>query len=180
MMKTVFFRRFTRYAVLRAAVLGIMAIVSMAFPDFLKSGMVYVIAGYALLNGVLCAVDCIVQRKDDRTVVSIVAAVPLIAFGILSAVYFRYMVGVLPVFLGVLMMIEGAIYFTAALFSPRLKPLLIFLAVLIVTGGIVANIFAFGFGGLLTLSRIFGTIAALSCLYEVTVVLAGRNKTEDD
>lgn len=169
------FEKFTRYSILRAAILCVMGIVTFFSPEFLLSGMVYVIAGYAILNGALSVANYLLHEKVAHKAincVSLIAACLLIIFGILSIVYFRYLVSILPVFLGVLMMIESIIYFVIALCAvTRTKPILIILAVFIMIGGIAVNIFTFGFGDVLALSQIFGTLLLLSCAYELIVYL---------
>ena len=170
--------KFARYSILRAAILFAIGAVTFLFPEFLLHGMVYVIAAYAILNGALGIADYFLGKKSSPGAagyVSFVAACLLILFGILSVVYFRYLVSILPVFLGVLMMIESIVYFVIALYMNKgTKPVLIILAVSIMIGGIVANIFTFGFGGVTTLSHIFGTLLLLSCAYELTVYLTRR------
>ncbi len=56
-MKPLLYEKFTKYEMLRTVLLGIMGIVTFLFPDFLLSGMVYVISGYMVLNGALSIAD---------------------------------------------------------------------------------------------------------------------------
>jgi uncharacterized membrane protein HdeD (DUF308 family) len=155
-----------------------MGIVTFFFPEFLLSGMVYVIAGYAILNGTLSIADHFLNEEVASKAINygnLIFACLFIIFGILSIVYFRYLVSILPVFLGVLIVIKGFVYFMIALHAnTSTKPILIILAVSIMIGGIVANIFTFGFGGVLTLSHIFGTLLMLSCAYELIFYLIHR------
>lgn len=44
------FMEIAKYANLRAVLLGIMGVLSFLFPEFLTSGMVYVIAAYVILG----------------------------------------------------------------------------------------------------------------------------------
>ena len=44
------FEESARYSIFRAAILCVIGIVTFFFPDFLLSGMVYVIAGYGLYD----------------------------------------------------------------------------------------------------------------------------------
>lgn len=172
------FEIFTRYSIFRMAILFLMGAVTFLFPEFLLTGMVYVIAGYAILNGVLSIVHYFRREKavpKAITCVNLIFACLLIVFGTLSIVYFRYLVSILPIFLGVLMMIESIVYFVIALYAFKwTKPLLIILAVFIMIGSIVANIFTFGFGSVLTLSQIFGALLLLSGAYELIVYLKHR------
>ncbi len=177
-LKSLLVEKFAKYAVFRAALLAIMGIVTFLLPEFLLSGMVYVIAGYMILNGALGITDYFLRKNENgktASFVNIAVACLLIVFGVLSVVYYRYVVGILPVFLGGLMMIESMVYFVIALFtSAKIKPLLIFLAVFIMIGGITSNIFTFGFGSIRTLSHIFGTLLLLSCAYELFVYIVHR------
>ena len=60
------FRKIAKHANLRAILLGIMGAVSFLFPDFLISGMVYVIAAYAILNGLLGVMDFISNKGEEK------------------------------------------------------------------------------------------------------------------
>lgn len=177
-LKSLLFEKFIKYAMLRAAFLGIMGIITFLFPEFLLNGMVYVIGGYVILNGALSIVGAVIHgRNDNKTTsyVNIVISCLLIICGMLSIVYHRYLISILPVFLGSLMMIEGIVYFIIALrLVTKTKLLLIFISVFIMIGGIASNIFTFGFGGLPILSQIFGTLLLLSCLYELIAYLVYR------
>lgn len=179
-MNNLLYERFSKHAVIRAAILAVMAILTLVFPALLQTGMVYVIAGYAILVGALGILDAVWRPEGSKTSAHyghIVLSGILIVFGIMVIVNSRYLMGFLPLFLGGVMMVEGILYFVIALCSKvTLKPLLVILAILIFLGGIVTGIFSFGFGGLVTLSRITGTLLLLSSLYELAVCLS-RQKT---
>jgi len=172
-LKTLLFEIFARFAMFRATLLAIMGIVTFFFPEFLLNKMVFVIAGYAILNGALGITDYFRHKNESQKTVhyvNIALACLLIILGTLSAVYYRYLVSILPVFLGGLMMAESIIYFVNALFSyTKAKPFLFLITVFIMIGGIASNVFTFGFGGIQTLSQIFGTLLLLSCVYELFI-----------
>ena len=108
---------------------------------------------------------------------SIIYAVAAILFGILSIVYFRYLISIMPVFSGVLLLIESVVYFIAALCAEsRLKALLVILSLLVAGGGMALVIFTFGFGGLEPFAKIFGGLLFLSCVIELLLGLIYRNK----
>ncbi|GEM_PF-2809702 len=177
-LKALLFEKFARFAMLRAALLAIMGIVTFLFPEFLLIGMVYAVAGYVILNGALGITDYFRHKNESQKTVhyvNIAVACLLIIFGILSVVYYRYLVSILPVFLGGLMMVESIVYFINALFPhTKAKPFLILLTVFIMIGGIASNVFTFGFGGIQTLSQIFGTLLLLSCGYELFIYIVHR------
>lgn len=181
-MKSLLFNKFAKFAMLRAVLLAILGIVTFLFPEFLLGGMVYVVAGYAIVNGAFGVTDFFQHKNESPKTVNyetIVIACLLIILGIISVVYYRHLVSILPVFLGGFMMVESIVYFANALFSDtKAKPFLILLAVFIMIGGIASNIFTFGFGGIRTLSQIFGTLLLLSCVYELFIYIVQRRTVQ--
>ncbi len=61
------FRMIARGAVIRAALLGILGITALLFPDFLAGGMIYAIAAYAILNGALGILGFVVNRAAKKS-----------------------------------------------------------------------------------------------------------------
>lgn len=181
-MNLIYCENVSKYAIFRAAILCIMSIATFIFPDFLLNGMVYVIAGYMVLNGALCIADCFTHNKEAKTpinYVSFVLACLLIVLGIFFIAYYRYIVSILPVFLGALMIAESIVCFVTALCTKAvIRPLLIVLAVIIFIGGAASVIYTLGFGGLPTLSQIFGVLLLLSCIYELAVYLSRRKAAQ--
>ena len=168
------FRKIAKHANLRAILLGIMGAVSFLFPVFLISGMVYVIAAYAILNRLLGVMDFISNKGEEKIIayLNVIAAGLAVICGILCIVYFRYLVNLLPFFFGTLLMIEGLVHFIAAVCSKnKLRSLLIVIALAITFGGAATILFTFGFGGLLMLSRLFGSVFLLCCVSELFIYL---------
>lgn len=167
------YEKFTKHAILRAVLLGVMGVATFFFPEFLLSGMVYVIAGYVILNSALSVVNYFIREKASKASINylnLIIGCLLIIFGILTIIYFRRLVSILPVFLGVLMMIEGAAYFVIAMCASKIKRrILIALAVFILIGGGVVVLTTFG--SLMTLSQVFGVFLLLSCVYELVAYL---------
>ncbi len=101
---------------------------------------------------------------------SLFAAIAAILLGVLSMVYARYLISVLPVFLGALLLMEGVIDLMAALCAKsKWKALLVMLSLLVAGGGATLVIFAFGFGGLQTLAKMLSTLLFLSCATELLI-----------
>ena len=169
------FMEIAKYANLRAVLLGIMGVLSFLFPEFLTSGMVYVIAAYVILNGLLGVMDFISNKGgEDKSIVylNLIAAGLAVICGVSCIVYFRYLVNLLPVFLGTLLIIEGLVHLVAAVCSKtRFRSLLIVIALVIAFGGAATILFSFGFGGLLMLSRLFGNVLLLSSVSELLIHL---------
>ena len=107
--------KFIKYAMVRAALLLVMGVLTLRFPQFLLRAIVYVLAGYAILNGVLSVVDYFGNRDDSPLYLDFVTGFLSIALGVVTAVFFHHFVSILPVFLGVLMMLEGIVYFVNAM-----------------------------------------------------------------
>lgn len=164
-----------RSAAFRAVLLGIMGIVVFMFPEFLVGGIIYAIAVYAILNGVLGVLNFTVNRNSEEKPLlcfnAFVAGLAIVC-GILCIVYFRYIVSAQPVFFGVLLVIEGVIHFVASLCAKsKLKGFSIILSLLLAFGGCALVVFSFGFGGVPTLSKMFGGLLHFSCVSELLIYL---------
>ncbi|MDF2892744.1 MAG: hypothetical protein K0R80_3111 [Clostridia bacterium] len=159
------FEKYKRYSIFRAAIVCIIGTVLFFFPEFLLSDIVYIISGYTIFNGILSIADYFFREKTPLGAVDyarLIFVCLLIIFGILLIVCFRYHVSILPVYWDVLMMIESIVYFVIVLCADvSTKPILIILTEFILIGGLIANIFTFGFGGVLMLLQIFGTLLLL-------------------
>ena len=173
------FKKIARWSGLRAALLVAMGFVTLLFPEFLKGSIIYAVAAYAILNGVLGIVDFLSGRsKEEKHIANLNLFVmsAVIIFGILSIVYFRYLISILPVLLGGLLLAESVVYFIAALcVKCKLKALIVILFLFIGAGGVILVIFTFGFGGLLPLVKIFSSLLFLSCIMELLIGLTYKN-----
>ena len=123
------------------------------------------------MNGVLGILDFLSGRgKEEKHIayLNLFVTAAAILFGILSMVYFRYLISIIPVFSGALLLIESVVYFIAALCAEsKLKALLVVLSLLVAGGGVTLLVFTFGFGGLEPLARIFSGLLFLSCVIEL-------------
>ena len=167
------FKKIARWSGLRAALLGAMGLVTLLFPEFLQGSIIYAVAAYAILNGALGILDFLSGRgKEKKHIVTLnlfVTAAAILS-GILSIVYFRYLISILPVFSGVLLLIESVVYFIAALcVKSILKTLLVILSLLVAGGGTTLVIFTFGFGDIWPLAKIFSAFLFLSCGIELLI-----------
>ncbi len=178
------FRMIAKGAVIRAALLGILGVVVILFPDFLTGGIIYAIAAYAILNGTLGIVDFAVSRdgKEMRlSYLNVIVAGLAIVCGILCVVYFRYIASAQPVFFGVLLVIEGVVHFVAALcVKSKLKVLSIIFSLLLAFGDCALVVFTFGFGGLPTLSKMFGGLLLFSSVSELLIYLMYKLTNKSD
>ncbi len=168
------YERFKRYAIVRGALLCAMGILTLLFPQFLLNAVVYVLAGYVILNGILSLSNYFRKEEASMYYFDFIIACLLIATGIVMAVFFRRIVSILPVFLGLLTMLEGTAFLVNALCAAEnRRGILAFLAVFIVLGGVVAVLITFG--GLVALSRVFGVLLLVSCVYELTAYFTKVN-----
>lgn len=165
---------FVKLPMVRAILLGVMAVLTFLFPEFLQIGMVYLISAYLIINGILIIIKRYLSRSVNfSSYLNYFIAILLVVFGVLSIVYFRHIVSILPVFIGVLAILEGSVYlFIAYKIDKKFKSLLIIVAILLLLGGVAVNIFTFGFGDLLRLSRLTGVLLLLSLLYECIIFLS--------
>lgn len=175
-----FYEKFAAYSLLRAAVFGVMGIVTLLFAEFLQGPVFYVVVGYVLVCGIWGAADYLLYSKETSAPMryaSLAAAVLMIGFSVFSIIYGRYFVHIAPLYLAGLILVNGLVYFLAALFSGSNKSwILISLAVCIFWGGVavVLFIFGFGFGGLLGTQRVCGVVLQIVCVYELTAYMIDR------
>ncbi len=141
------------------------------FPGFLQGGIIYAVAAYVLLNGVSGILDLLSGgRKEHMAYGSLFVAIAAILLGVLSMAYVRYLISVLPIYLGALLMVEGGLYWMAAMCAKsKWKAPFVMLSLLVAGGGATLVIFAFGFGGLRPLASIFGALLVLSCATELLI-----------
>ncbi|HCC34343.1 MAG TPA: hypothetical protein DEQ02_01410 [Ruminococcaceae bacterium] len=174
------------HAIIRAGLLFLICIAAFAFPDFMTNGMVYVISGYLILNCALSVVEFSVRKREGATsanYVSLVFACCLAGLGLLALCYYRYVLGLIPLFLGVVITAMGAAYLAAAAgMRTNGKPLVIVLAVFIAIGGAVLALCTFadalGFDALSILAQIFGLLTLLSAICEVAIYVAEGSHAE--
>lgn len=172
------FKGIARDAILRGSILAVLAAVTFLYPDFLTGGMVYALAAYAILNGILGIVRLMVNKDNEIKLtfnLHLLLSGFSILLGIVCTIYFRYVISILPVFLGVVLIVGSMVHFIAALgVKSRLKPLMIILSMLTAMGGIALMVFSFGFGGIQTLSQMFGSLLVLSCFEELLILLSNQ------
>lgn len=172
------FEKLAKFAMLRAAVFGGMGIVTLLFPQFLRGAVFYAVVGYVLLCGIFGIADYFLCGKDIKAPFrygTLAAAALMLAFGIFSIVYGRYLVHVAPLYLGGLMLVNGFVYFMAALCAKtRMQWLLTILSMLVLVGSGAIFIFTFGFEIVLTTSQASGIVLLLSCAYELAACLIYR------
>ena len=95
------FKKIARWSGLRAALLGAMGLVTLLFPEFLQGSIIYAVAAYANLNGALGILDFLSGRgREEKHIayLNLFVTAAAILFGILSMVYFRYLISIIPVF----------------------------------------------------------------------------------
>lgn len=165
------YEKFAKFAMLRAVVFGVMGVVTLLYPQFLQGTVFYIVVGYVFLCGIWSIADYFLSGKEVKAPFrygSLAAAVLMIAFGMLSIIYGRYLVHVAPLYLGGLMLVNGFIYFVTALCpKARMQWLLTLLSLFVLLGGSAIVIFTFGFEIVLTLAQVSGITLLLSCAYEL-------------
>ena len=170
------FNEISNCAMLRAGILAVMAAITFLYSSFLTGGMVYAVAAYAILNGIMGSMRYLRNKGNEEKRsfnLHLFISSLSILFGILCIIYFRYAVGILPVFLGTLLIAEAVVHFMAILnVKSKLKPVIIIFSTLEAVGGISLIIFTFGFGEIKVLSQMFGSLLALSCVEELLIHLS--------
>lgn len=74
------FKKIARWSGLRAALLGAMGLVTLLNPEFLKGSIIYAVAAYGILNGILSILDFLSGRsKEEKHIAYINLAVTVAA-----------------------------------------------------------------------------------------------------
>lgn len=176
------FEEFAKNSGFRALILAILGILTFIYPELIQNGMVYIIAIYVIICGVLGIKEIARNKTQSKSGISYVGVILfglMIFLGALFMFYYRYIVGFLPLFLGAMMVVESVVYFVVALSSKKkMKPFLILISLALCGGGVVTTIYSFGFGGIVGLSHIIGVMLFVSCTYELALFLTGRKICE--
>lgn len=169
------YEKFAKFAMLRAVFFAVMGIVTLLFSEFLRGAVFYVVVGYVMLCGIWGIANYFLWGKEAKAPIrygSLVGAVLMIAFGVLSIIYGSYLVHVAPLYLDGLLLVNGFVYFVVALCAKtRMQWLLTLLSLSVLLGGSAGIIFTFGFEIVLTLAQVSGITLLLSCAYEVIACL---------
>ena len=191
-MNLILFERFTKLALVRAAFWLVMGISLLIMPEFLLSGLFYVLIGYLLVNAVLritmFARETATEHKrvnKSKSVcpyISLVIAILFLIIAIHFIIYREWLNEFTPAFFGGLLMLEGVLYFVIALCAVTAlqKFLLVVLSGAAFLGAAAVIIFTFGFGigGVPGMTMVLGIALLLAFLYEISAFFVARkNRT---
>lgn len=180
-MKATLHKRFIRFLVPRILYFCITGIILLLTPSFALKGAFYAVVMYLFLAGVFGIIDRVRVKKNWFDYVCIALSALLILFGACSILFAQYLVHMAPLYLGALLLMEGARYFIIAVSTPEglNKPLLVLLSIFVLVGGAAVIVFTLGFGvdGVSGLGRIAGIGSILAGIYALVACLNYQKMT---
>lgn len=175
--------KFAKFAMPRCIFFAGTGVATLLYPAFLRSAVFYAVVGYLLLCGIWSIADGFLGGKETKTPTrykNFAIPVLMIAFGVVSILYGRYLVHLAPLYLSGLLLGHGIVYFVVALWNKtKIQWLLILLSISIFIGGGVMIVFTFGFEIILSLAQVSGATGWLAAAYELVTCLSRRKLKSD-
>lgn len=175
------FEKLAKYALLRGILYIALGILMLIAPQVVMHVIVYILAAYAIIMGIINMVAYLRNRRDGVGGFGLVTGVLLIVLGIVMIIFTRGILSILPIFLGALLILAGvsrlieAIGGGSGLGTPRL--LLVIIAILVIIGGFLVILNPFSTSVLLF--QIFGIIAIIQGVGEVISYFTFRKAGKD-
>lgn len=174
-MRTVF-NKLSAHALLRAAVYIILGVLMILFPQTVSSILVYMLAAYIAILGIINIVNYIRCRDCPSIGFDLVSGILMVVLAVLMVIFSRPLIAILPVFLGVLIIISAAFSLLQAINYGRLMQsysiLLIILDLLVIVGGVIVILNPFE--SAILLLQIFGGITIVTGIGELIAFFTYR------
>ena len=179
-MRTVF-NKLSSHALLRAVIYIALGILMIAIPGVINSVIVYVLAVYVAILGIINIVNYIRCKDCAGLGFDLVSGILMVLLAVLMVIFSDFLVGVLPVFLGVLLIISAASSLGQVINYGRIvgrqNILLIVLDILIIIGGVVVILNPFQ--SAILLMQIFGAITIVTGVGELISFFTYRKIGKD-
>lgn len=163
------FNKLASHALLRAAAYIILGLLMLLFPAQVTSAIVYILAGWVAVLGILNIVSYLRSKGDGATMFDLVSGILQLVLAVMMIVFSKFLVSILPVFLGVLIIIGAAGSLAQTIrygqIAGRQNILLLVLYGLLLIGGIVVVFNPFQ--SALFLMQVFGAITIAGGISEL-------------
>lgn len=163
------FDNLSRHALLRTFVYLVFGVALLAFPQLVIQVIVYLLAAYVIVLGCINIYNFICCRSWGSLGYDLVSGILMVVLGLLMILFSRQVAGILPLFLGVLLIIGGLSGLIQSIAYGRLaghaSVLLILLNLLVVAGGVLVVLNPFGSAVLLL--QIYGGVTIVLAAGEV-------------
>lgn len=175
------FDKLAKFALLRGALFVGLGVLMLAAPESVMKAIVYVLAAYSIVLGILNIVAFYRGRTRVFFGYDFISGAMLILLGVVMIIFTKGILSVLPIFLGVLLILGGvarlieALGGAAGMGGPR--AVLLVLAVLLIAGGVV--VIANPFTTSVILFQVYGALVVLQGISEVTSYFAHRKAARD-
>ncbi|MGD9559418.1 MAG: HdeD family acid-resistance protein [Oscillospiraceae bacterium] len=164
----------SRHALVRAVLDILLGLAMLIFPQPVIQAIVYLLAAYAAVVGIIGIVQYI--RNRQQGVYELVVGILLVILAALMVAFTRPLVSVLPFFIGALLVIAGAFQAGQAIQARRVwgrvNVLQLVLGVLVIAGGVVGIVNPFA--SLVFLFRVFGGVILVMGVNELLIAIAAK------
>lgn len=172
------FDKISSHTLLKALIYILLGILMFIFPKTIVSIIVYVLAAYVAVLGVINIINFI-RNRDENTSMSfdLVSGILMIVLAIIMLVFKEQLLGILSIFLGVLLILNAATNLAQIIgygkIAKKQNIFLIILDILVIIGGLV--IIFKPFSTTLLMLQIFGIIIIVNGIGELIAYFTYKN-----
>lgn len=175
------FKKIREQALIRALIFLVLGILIIIFPDPIMRIIVYILGALFIVMGVINLITYFSNRSHSRGEASdftFILGILYILIGIILLVFYKQILLILPVVLGILLILDATLYFLESINLSKVSsgtgiPLLVYSIIMVIVG----IIFMFNpFGSLSFLLRVFGVILICIAVFDVYVYFYLRPK----
>lgn len=162
-----FFDKLTQYAILRTVIDVAIGLLMLIFPEQVMSAIIYLIAVYVAVMGVVGIIRYI-RNRADGSMYDLVTGILMIILAAMMVVFTKSLISVLPIFLGAILIIAGVFQLAQGISVKRtvgkVNIVQIVLGVLVIAGGILG------------LANPFKSAVLLFRVFAITILIMGINE----
>lgn len=172
------YTKLSRYAMLRAILYILFGLLLIFAPNTVTHIIVYIIAGYLAVMGILSIIGALRSGEASPfTQYDFILGVLLVVLSLITFLFSKQLISLLPIFFGVLIVLGGASYLLQAISlkgdNTRSVAILWILAIVFIAAGIL--IIFNPFQTILLLFRAFGIVLVLYGIGEIITYFLYRN-----
>ncbi|KAF1296579.1 hypothetical protein BAU15_14650 [Enterococcus sp. JM4C] len=161
-----FFQQFQKYAILRGIAYVLVGVFAFSNPGFFFKAIIYFIAGYFLLMGIInCLAALRLHKETGSYGFSMATSLFFILLALIVLFFSKAILSVIPFFLGLLIVVNGASQLLQALNATKAKGAWLFFSGLMIIAGLILMFNPFK--TLLVVCQVFGILLIFNGLSEL-------------
>lgn len=175
-----FWQGLARFAMLRAIIYIVLGLLVVIWPEPVLSFLMYVIAAYLVLMGILGIIGYI-RNHAEGGALRLVVGILLVVLGVVVFAFVHTILTIITVFLGILLAIGGIFLFALALnakqFTGKVSVLSIIISIVVVALGVLVVVNPFGARAVAMI--VFGIALILMGIGELIAFFSYRKAGKD-